>query len=117
MLQITRLSKTFNPGTVNEVRALSDVLVKDFTASSSPDDAWFKRSASSVDVRSASQTSSSMWRRPGWAMARRAASVSSLGAAVTAYEQWLTDPADDLAALLDATLDRATAVLEDVATP
>jgi len=35
-----------------------------------------------------------------------------LGAAVTAYERWLDDPRAELAALLDATLSRATAVLD-----
>ena len=35
-----------------------------------------------------------------------------LGAAVTAYERWLDDPRADLAALLDETLSRATAVLD-----
>jgi mycofactocin system transcriptional regulator len=34
-----------------------------------------------------------------------------LGAAVTAYEQWLADPGADHATLLDATLGRATGVL------
>jgi mycofactocin system transcriptional regulator len=34
-----------------------------------------------------------------------------LGAAVTAYEQWLADPATDLGALLDVTISRAAAVL------
>jgi mycofactocin system transcriptional regulator len=40
-----------------------------------------------------------------------------LAAAVTAYEQWLADPRADLAALLDATIGRATAVLSAAPPP
>jgi mycofactocin system transcriptional regulator len=48
---------------------------------------------------------------PPDALRPRLAGHVLLGAAVTAYEQWLADPRADLAALLDETLHLATAVL------